>query len=229
MSYVQTQESITACLKASIEDAVLSGTEKDDLTALLQGATKELRSFARNTAFKLAKEEVATSHDTQINILKWLEKLMKTLDLAAPEVEADAFFSPGEQCRKVIIDQCLRAVKSIDVCVFTISDNFIRDALLAAHKRGVSIRLLTDNDKTEDLGSDVDFLAGAGIPVRTDISRHHMHHKYAIFDEATLINGSFNWTLSASQYNEENITLINSDALIQAFLKNFETLWQRFK
>ena len=39
------------------------------------------------------------------------------------------------------------------------------DAILAAHKRGVRVRIITDDDQTKTRGSDVHDLAKAGIPV----------------------------------------------------------------
>jgi phosphatidylserine/phosphatidylglycerophosphate/cardiolipin synthase-like enzyme len=52
-----------------------------------------------------------------------------------------------------------------------------------------------------------------------------MHHKFALFDKECLINGSFNWTRSASTKNEENITLLYDNNLVSAFNGTFESLW----
>lgn len=41
-----------------------------------------------------------------------------------------------------------------------------------------------------------------------------------------LINGSFNWTRSASTVNEENITVLYDARLIALFTQEFESLWQ---
>ncbi len=42
---------------------------------------------------------------------------------------------------------------------------------------GVAIRVLSDDDKSADEGSDVMRFERAGIPVRVDRTEHHMHHK----------------------------------------------------
>ena len=52
-----------------------------------------------------------------------------------------------------------------------------------------------------------------------------MHHKFAIADAARLLNGSFNWTRSASRVNEENVMVTSEPAAVAAFRAEFERLW----
>lgn len=118
-----------------------------------------------------------------------------------------------------------RATKQLLICVFTISDNNITKSLLAAHKRRVQIKLITDNDKSLDMGSDIDELARAGIAVKMDITPNHMHHKFMIADQRTLITGSYNWTLSAAKHNHENILVTSEAGVIKSFANEFEQLW----
>jgi phosphatidylserine/phosphatidylglycerophosphate/cardiolipin synthase-like enzyme len=56
-----------------------------------------------------------------------------------------------------------------------------------------------------------------------------MHHKFAIFDGARLINGSYNWTRSACDYNEENVILSNDPSLVRRFADEFDTLWKELQ
>jgi phosphatidylserine/phosphatidylglycerophosphate/cardiolipin synthase-like enzyme len=92
----------------------------------------------------------------------------------------------------------------------------------------VSLRIVTDNDKAEDPGSDIQRLQSAGIPIRVDHSSDHMHHKFAVFDAACLITGSYNWTRSASEVNEENVVLLYDRSLVRQFRERFEALWVKF-
>ena len=45
-----------------------------------------------------------------------------------------------------------------------------------------------------DRGNDMNRMKEAGLTVTDDKSEFHMHHKFAIVDGTTLINGSLNWT-----------------------------------
>jgi phosphatidylserine/phosphatidylglycerophosphate/cardiolipin synthase-like enzyme len=87
------------------------------------------------------------------------------------------------------------------------------------------VRVITDDTKADDVGSDVDRIAGAGIPVRVDRSPCHMHHKFAVLDEATLLTGSYNWTRSAAAENQENLVVSDDVRLVSPFVATFERLW----
>lgn len=145
-------------------------------------------------------------------------------------IKSKVFFSPGLECVQQIIRQFQECRKSVDVCVFTITDDRITRAIIAAFQRGVNVRVLSDNDKSHDLGSDIRRLADAGIPCKMDVGNEaHMHHKFAIFDGQILLNGSFNWTRSASEMNEENLIVTEDADMIAAFSDRFELLWSRLK
>ena len=138
-----------------------------------------------------------------------------------------AFFSPGPDCLGHIVNRFQNARRTVDVCVFTITDDRIAGAMLDAHRRGVRLRIVTDNDKAGDLGSDIERLEAAGIPTKLDRTPFHMHHKFAIFDGTRLLNGSYNWTRGAAEQNAENVIDTGDPALVAAFQQQFDTLWAK--
>jgi mitochondrial cardiolipin hydrolase len=123
---------------------------------------------------------------------------------------------------------CLAAKRRIDVRVYTISDDRLCEALVDADRRGVSVRILSDDQKTHDSGSDVIRLRDRGIEVRLDDTAFHMHHKFALFDGVRLASGSFNWTRGASTGNEENLVVTDDARLVRSFGARFEQLWGKF-
>ena len=142
----------------------------------------------------------------------------------------DCLFFPehGQQNLASIVKYLDAARTSIDACVFTITENQIAKALIRAKKRGVAVRVVTDNDKVNDIGSDIHQLQQAGIPVRVDNSPAHMHHKFCIIDNRILLNGSFNWTHAASTQNRENVVVCDAGGMISPFNKEFQKLWKEF-
>ncbi len=218
-------------LKKTLDDLKLSRGERQALVRAFAdvGAGARLFDQWRAAAFDLARESLAAGPNEAI--VDWLEDVTRALTVREEDDKpssTECHFSPGEDCRRAICRQIDHAAKSIDVCVFTITDDRLTDALVAAHHRGVIVRIVTDNDKSADLGSDIDRLKAAGVTVRVDRSENHMHHKFAIFDGSVLINGSYNWTVGAARDNEENLIVTDDPRLTGAFLERFERLWQRW-
>ncbi len=137
----------------------------------------------------------------------------------------NVYFSPGPDCLTAIIDRIKKAKQSILLCVYTISDDRISENLVMQHRKGVDVKIITDNNKRFDEGSDIDFLVKSGIPVKIDTSEAHMHNKFAVFDDKISITGSYNWTRSAEKYNNENILETDSKKIASAFITEFNKLW----
>eukprot|EP01027_Heterolobosea_sp_BB2_P011733 GEZU01017062.1.p1 GENE.GEZU01017062.1~~GEZU01017062.1.p1 ORF type:complete len:278 (+),score=112.20 GEZU01017062.1:981-1814(+) len=147
---------------------------------------------------------------------------------SSSSVHSDALFFPSEKSLEKFVALLASAKKSMDICVFTITYDKIANTLIKAHKNGVKIRVITDNDKAADVGSDIGRMAAAGIPTVTDHTSFHMHNKFVIIDHQILINGSFNWTRSASDSNNENVIISDDPVLIRKFDAEFERLWKLF-
>jgi cardiolipin hydrolase len=217
-----------AILAATLADRRLSGGEREALHAVLADLRPDdnRRAALRHRTFELARRELIT--DDAVKVLGWVEDVVKALavpDVRPATVHSEACFSPGDDCVGRITRLFADARSSADVCVFTITDDRLADALLAAHRRGLAIRLITDNDKAQDLGSDIGRIEAAGVPVRIDRSPFHMHHKFAVFDGRRLLNGSYNWTRGAARDNQENIIVTDDAALLARFTGAFEALW----
>jgi len=217
-------------LRDSLADLRLSNEERDELRQLGSELNQDQVRFMRNRAFALARELMREPENVE-QALKWLEQVIKTLDSvgSAPRVEhASAHFSPGESCRRKIRELCRQARKSVEICVYTISDDQLSEEVLACHERGIAVRVITDNEKQFDVGSDIQWLRDRGVPLRIDAGPYHMHHKFALFDGRLLLNGSFNWTRSATTSNEENLLVIDHPQLLAAYSREFEALWARY-
>ena len=224
------RHALEEALSETAEDWLLTRRERADLKTLLRQAQPSDHDLAylRNAAFKIAHAKLPPGEAR--DVLHWLEGTIKTLlPQGVPQLPlAEAHFSPGEACRRRIRECLDGSYGDLDICVFTITDDHISDAILRAHRRGVTVRVITDNDKSEDLGSDIVRLEEAGIQVRVDQTDDHMHHKFVVVDRKTLVTGSYNWTRSAFLSNQENIAVTGDARLVAAFRREFERLWERF-
>jgi cardiolipin hydrolase len=135
------------------------------------------------------------------------------------------YFSPGPDCRIAIEQAIETALDELLICVFTISDDRLSDAIQRAHRNGLTVRVLSDNDKMDDRGNDIERLAASGVDVRIDRSPEHMHHKFMVVDGQTVLTGSYNWTRSAETRNEENLVVLDDPFLAGRFAEEFERIW----
>lgn len=223
-------EDIVQLLTQSIEDDFLSKAERKSLREYIAGKAVDEHqlNFLRSKIYELAIEKVTTANYKFM--VEWIKDANSALSInGKPTSTSDAYFSPGDTCRNVIIQQIRSAVNQLQICVFTISDDMITDAIITSHKRGTQIKIITDNDKSLDEGSDIEQLANAGIAVKMDRTPNHMHHKFLLVDGKALITGSYNWTRSAARFNHENILLTKEAGVVKSFIKEFDQLWQEME
>lgn len=215
--------------RQTMADAKLSQGERKALRENLAEAAldEHTRGVLRALAFDVVRHEL----NAQTNVLDWLEDVNKLLLPPTGdnnEHKTRVYFSPGEACAQRIVGELKSARRSLDICVFTITDDRVTHAVIDAHRRRVKVRVITDDDKAEDLGSDVRRMAQSGIEVRVDRSRYHMHHKFAVVDSGVVLTGSYNWTLSAARNNEENMVVSNDRKLVLSFAAEFDRLWKEY-
>ena len=138
----------------------------------------------------------------------------------------EAYFTPGTECEDRIIAELGRADK-IDIAVYSITNPKIANAIIAAHRRGARVRIVTDRTMARHKSSMIDELAAAGIPVRTNRRHKIEHNKFAVFDNRRMVTGSYNWTTTATKYNSENCIFLPHPA--QEYTKRFEVLWRMYR
>ncbi|MBN1563595.1 MAG: hypothetical protein JXA10_07145 [Anaerolineae bacterium] len=63
------------------------------------------------------------------------------------------------------------------------------------------------------------------VNVRQDGNPDILHHKVFIFDESIVVMGSFNFSSSAADNNDENLLIIHNLDLAQAYLEEFDRRW----
>ena len=108
--------------------------------------------------------------------------------------------------------------------VYTLTLDRVGDALIDAHKRGIDVKVILDRYNQEE-GSEYDRLVQAGVPVRLHQGSGLMHNKVAIIDGSIAITGSYNWTGSAENENDENLLVIKSAEVSSTYEEEFDRIW----
>ncbi len=127
-----------------------------------------------------------------------------------------------------IVQDIDHARQQLRVAIYELTNDAIRDALADAYRRGVDVKIVTD-DK-ERYSEDMKVLAAAGIPIETDEDNHAlMHDKFMVIDGQTVWTGSANYTYYAFYRNDENLVRIQSPQVARAYLQEFDELFTHHK
>ena len=161
-----------------------------------------------------------------LRAIRWLENCFDQIEKNSFRLH-DVLFSPGQDIPENIAFHMSAAKKSIELCVYTISDELLSKCLKAVKAKGIRVRLITDNNKMRDHGSQIKELAQAGVEVKIDNSRYHMHNKFGIIDGRIAFTGSYNWSYTAKAYNQENLLITTNYTIVHKFCEEFERLWQQ--
>jgi phosphatidylserine/phosphatidylglycerophosphate/cardiolipin synthase-like enzyme len=101
-------------------------------------------------------------------------------------------------------------------------------ALVAAKKRGVDVRVITDREKLDDpkQRAALETLRLVGVPIK--VNRHDglMHIKQAVMDDEINTSGSMNQTTSGHRYNDERLDVISDRATSLRAKEKFLSMWR---
>ena len=157
-----------------------------------------------------------------------LNYIIDNFYIPKPCIQEVVFF-PNEQNQLKVINMITQAKKTLDVCMFTMTNDKLYKAVLDAKKNGVNVRVITDDECVKQLGSDIYKLVINGVPVKTDDNvQYHMHHKFVIIDSKVLLTGSFNWTVQAVKNNNENVLILYNIDIANDYTNEFNRLWKLF-
>ena len=126
--------------------------------------------------------------------------------------------------KDVIIQGIRNAKYTIWVAVAWFSDRDIFQELLAKKKQGISIRIITSNEKSNmtlmsELESNFEVVK---VPLKGAYLSNRLHDKFCIIDFEFVMHGSYNWS-KAAQYNDETL----ATALDRDFVKKFADEFMR--
>ncbi|MCE9632854.1 MAG: phospholipase D family protein [Methylophilales bacterium] len=132
-------------------------------------------------------------------------------------------FSPEQDTAGIIIKAINQAKKQILVQAFSFTHKDIAQALIAAYRRGVEVKLIADLEQSEHENDKVAQIAQAKIPVWLDGEHQSAHNKVMLIDvdmpQVVIITGSYNFTFAAQFKNAENVLLIRGNAKLAELYK----------
>jgi phosphatidylserine/phosphatidylglycerophosphate/cardiolipin synthase-like enzyme len=146
--------------------------------------------------------------------------------LAIDGTPVEVWFAPDDGVAARLIDLIEGAQSSVDFLAFTFTSDPLAEALLRAAERGVTVRGVIERDQAEAAGTDYAHMRQGGIDVRLDSSPGTMHHKLLLIDGRVLATGSYNFTRSAEESNDENVVILFSPEAAAALEPEFAEIYQ---
>lgn len=140
--------------------------------------------------------------------------------LTVNSVQVENYFSPEDKVMNHLISSVQSAKKSVHFIIFTYTDPDLANAMIARAKAGVDVQGVIEN-RGASQGALVPLFC-AKLPVKTDGNKYTMHHKVIVIDGETVITGSFNFTKSADDSNDDNVLVIHSPAVANLYEQEYQ-------
>lgn len=138
-------------------------------------------------------------------------------------------FSPKGHALQLVLQGIEGAQHEILVATYSFTSTPISLALLDAHKRGVKVRVVSDQAANRKFTA-AQFLANKGVPVRLNGAYAIHHHKFMVIDGIDIETGSFNYSASAAEKNAENVLVIRGvPDLAKGYAQEWQRLWNEAK
>ncbi len=154
------------------------------------------------------------------------------------EMVVQACFSPQGKCAAHILREIDQAKKELLVAVYAFTSDELANALVQAKKRGLTVQVIIDRDFDGRFDSSKGkFFDANKISLRrlsgskgksAERDAGLMHQKFAVIDRKTVFTGSYNWTHSAENANDENLLLFrDAGPLAEEYRRTCMRLWER--
>lgn len=145
----------------------------------------------------------------------------------------DVHFAPADEPHRALLQMLDTADHFVFFMIFSFTRKDIADRMIALHQSGVSVVGIFDESQARGRYSVDDYLAEAGVPVFIDGNNNSsgfaggkLHHKVLLVDALTQSDpqvsiGSYNWSASATKYNDENLIVVDGPETSAAFAEEF--------
>jgi phosphatidylserine/phosphatidylglycerophosphate/cardiolipin synthase-like enzyme len=142
------------------------------------------------------------------------------------DTDINVYFSPEDNIEKIIIERIGKAKHSIHFMGFSFTSKKLAEEIIRLNKKGIKIYGIIEKTGSNSKDSQYIKLKIEGTHVKLDKNRNKMHHKVIIIDESIIITGSYNFSLSANEKNDENIVILHNKDISRKYIEEFFKLFE---
>ena len=144
------------------------------------------------------------------------------------EILVESYFAPEDQVTERLLALIREAEDSIRLMAFIFTDDDLGEAVIAQHEAGLTVQGVFE-ERNADLGySEFGrmYSTEPRMDVRLDGNVYMMHHKVIILDDETVVLGSFNFSRSADEVNDENVLVIRDRDVASQYRAEFKKIYR---
>jgi len=140
----------------------------------------------------------------------------------------EIYFSTEDDVAVHILTLLHEAQESIYFLASSFTSNDLGDAIRLRVADGLTVAGVMDDDQiNSNQGTEYDLFKQAGLDVRRDGNAGLMHHKVIIIDRKIVITGSYNFSASAEENNDENVVVIHNVEVAAQYLAEFQRAFEQ--
>jgi phosphatidylserine/phosphatidylglycerophosphate/cardiolipin synthase-like enzyme len=133
------------------------------------------------------------------------------------------FFPGTSKIGEALSQELKQAKKEVLIALYGFNNPALAEDLMKLAQRGVKVRVKIDTAKGAEKKESklMATLKAAGVSVQAVAADGRNHNKFAVVDDATVITGSYNWTIKAES-NFENLLVLNCPELAKRYTEEWD-------
>lgn len=147
------------------------------------------------------------------------------------ERQVKIYYNQDIAANEKVIEAIQNAEERVYFAIYTFTRDDIKDALLGAKHRGLDVRGIIDKEQSQKIENQrkiVEELQKATIPVYFQDHSSIMHLK-TLVTEKEFVSGSYNWTASATNLNDEVLEVGRDENMRKQYEDVIIELFQRYQ
>jgi phosphatidylserine/phosphatidylglycerophosphate/cardiolipin synthase-like enzyme len=189
--------------------------------------------YDNNNLVRVQSEEVAEDYLVEFNEM-FEEDLFgdNILPLTPfPQVTIDNFmievlFSPDDGVQNRLVELLNETQSSIYFLAYSFTADELGEAIRSRAAAGVEVAGVMEAEQVlSNEGTEYDRFIQTGLDVRLDGNEDQMHDKVIIIDGRIVITGSYNFSSSAEESNDENVLILHDDKAASTFTEEFWNIY----
>lgn len=139
------------------------------------------------------------------------------------DAEIRTFFSPRGGTQKAILEELGKAQKSIKFMAFSFTEKNMGQILIDKKKAGLNVEGVFDACLIDKYSNYNSFRENKILSLK-DGNQALLHHKTLIIDDETVITGSYNFSNSAENSNNEDTIIVKSKEFADFYNKEYQRI-----